>query len=957
MKVRSLLLALLFLLPSFLFLSRASFSYFPAGNSRVISIEIELKGSYQEGVEQIITNPLEEELSRLEGLKDITSVSEDEKSRLTLSFHNQVDLDRAYLAVSDTLDRVSTSFPSHAGKPRLFRSDSRSFPVFILMIRKEEIPFSRNSLENWILSLPGVGKVEIGGMENKDLILKATGEHLLHYGLDTGDILSVIGENNRLVSIPVRPGLSLTGDLRYRSPEDFAEQRLRSGLTLENLATPYWRDAPRKSIARVNGEETILVWVHLSGDGNAVRLCRRLTSLQKTIPGSRILYNRGAVVEKALWKTARAGITGIAAVFLVTGLFLKKIKTAVLISLNIPFSLVVSLAVLTLAGKEIDLMVLSGCCVATGLIIDGGVILAECGSKEALKPVFYSLVSTVLVFLVFLFAPVQVKELYQGMILSITLVMGISFLYLFGILGHHLIHTEPVPHPPESYLLYDRIMDCLSSYRWISLALLMCLSGLCGYGAFSLSFRSEVSPDDGNLSFSYEYPSGIPKESILEDLKGLEEKMTLWEEIDFFSSSFKPEKAIYQVELSDRKGKTRDLLKEKIIRNSRGTGGSLFFENNRKTGTYEISVLAHDRAVLFSQARNVADYLQASLKGVRVILHFKKRPPLLRLESDRKVMAAGGVTPMSLYGQVSRILNIPVRLKWLPGEPVFSGQYTYDVRFLNGSDSVTTLKELQELPVRTGPSDACKLDDLVMQELVPDFGRISHYQGRRGVQLSLEFEDFRVADISRKVEDLLNRLSLPDGVTVIHGKTFREKAADLRSLFLCVLLAITLIFLLLLFVFESLPIPLYLIIQIPGSLLFPLGLLALFRIPVTSPVLFSLILIIGISVNNGIVLFGGWSGDVINRDFLVNAVHTRSVSLLAALMTTVAGIIPLLLTREGLNDPFGALSFTIGSGLIHSLVSLYLTLALLDFRKGKKKPVSLDVEPYGPEIAIPLKRK
>ena len=936
MKVRSLLLACLILLPSILILSRASFSYFPEKNSRVITVEIELKGSYQEGVEQVITNPLEEELSLLEGLKSISSVSEDEKARITLVFHNQVNLDRAYLEVSDRIDRISASFPSHAGKPRLMRSDSGSFPVFILMLKKESLSESRESLEKRIQSLPGVGKVEIGGMENRDVILKTDSSRLGHYRLGIDDIASLISRNNRIVSVPVRPGLSLTSDLRYASLEDYSRQSFSAGLFLDQLILPYMEDAPRQTIARVNGRDSILVWIHMAGDGNAIRLCRSLVSFQATLPESRILYNKGEVIEKALWKTARAVLIGIAAVFIVTGLFLRKGKIAGLISANIPFSLVIAMAILTWRGKEIDLMVLSGFCVATGLIIDAGVILVECGRKEARQPIFYSILSTILVFTVFLFAPGPVQELYQGMIGSITLVLLISCAYLFSISGDVDLksRTQSEQRHDERYA---SLWNLLRRLRWGSLIVLGITAGLCGYGASILSFRSELLPNDGNMTFFYEYPSGTPRDSVLIDLEDLEETMTSWEEVRYFSSEFKPEKAVFRLRLASDTDTIRQTLIDRISGLSRGVGGTLFFDRAEDNRTYDVTILAHNKEILFRQAREAADILQAHLPEIKVIMHFKERPPLIRLLTDKDISESSGPAPVSLYRQISQFLNRPVRLKWLPVKPIVPGQYSYDVRFLKGDYQTLNREELMDFPVETNHSETRKLIELIREESVPDYGRIYHFQGRRGVQLSLEFQEGRKGNISTEVETLLSGLDWKEGVKVIHGKDFTERNREIRILALCVVLAVILVFLLLLYVFESAVIPVFLILQIPGALLFPLGLLALFRIPLSSPVLFSMILIIGISVNNGIVLFSGMEKGKRNRDSLLLALQTRSVSLIAALVTTVAGIVPLLFTTEGLNDPFGALSFTIGAGLLYSLVSLYLTLPLLEKEKGKKK--------------------
>ena len=142
-------------------------------------------------------------------------------------------------------------------------------------------------------------------------------------------------------------------------------------------------------------------------------------------------------------------------------------------------------------------------------------------------------------------------------------------------------------------------------------------------------------------------------------------------------------------------------------------------------------------------------------------------------------------------------------------------------------------------------------------------------------------------------------------------------------------MAMVLLFLLLIFLFESVKIPLLLLIQIPLSLLLPLMTLYFLSIPLSLPVFFALILVIGISVNNGIVLFNGMEKGCLDKDRVIRSFETHGSSLLISLTTTVAGVIPLLFTGGGTASPLWGLSLTICMGLAGSVLFLLVLTPLL----------------------------
>ncbi|OQY34293.1 MAG: hypothetical protein B6241_05345 [Spirochaetaceae bacterium 4572_59] len=924
MKQRSFFLLILIFTLALFCLKEASFSYYPQTGRHVITVTVELKGSYQEGIEEIITNPLEEELLTLVGLRSLHSVSEDEKASLSLQFEDTVDLDEAYLLIRDRVERSYASFPKQTQKPRILKSGNDSDPVFILMMSQGG-ECDEEELKKIFRSVPGTGRVDVGGAPRKDAVLLTQADLMQNRGMSEDFLVKTVSDWNRIISTPLRQGYPLTADLRFKTLEDFSRPELPGGGHLGDLIQTEWRDSPVPSIARVNGEDKILVWVRQAGDANTIRLCRDLRMLQERLPGAEILYDRGGMIEKALREAGLAVLIGIIAVFIVTSLFLGNFMNALLLSLNIPFSLAVSMAVLTLFGREIDMMVLSGAAVGTGLVIDGGVIFLEMGKKDAAKPVFYSLISTIIVFSSLIFASLAIREMFGGIIWAITLILLSSLFYIFILLPDN----SKVPRRENSLfaaLPIESVFDHIGKNRISYGTGIIILTFFSLLAASRLRIQQELILNDQSLSFSVEYPAGTSRETVVEDLAPLEKVLCTWDELLFFSSDFRTEKGVFQLRLKDGFSQSSEQLQSRIREEGASLRGILFFQEKEKARSYDLSLLCHDREKLYTQSEQFISRLQSRRAG-DVIMHYKKRQPLLELILKGNSLSLFSLSPALVFRQVSSALNHPVRLKWLPPISPWPGQESYDVRiFPKGSDS-PDLSELLQMAVLSSEGSSHLLAEFAAVGESRNFGRIYHFDGLRGVSLSLLIPERNKRESGAIIESLQREHPLPEGIRILHGQKQAERIKSLRSLISCISLSMVLVFFLLIYLFESLRVSLFLFIQIPLALIFPLCALSLIGVPLSPPVFFGLILVIGISVNNGIILFSG-SEDVFSQTETVASFHRHAGSLITSLVTTLAGILPLLFSGSAGQSSLSGLALTICLGLMSSLIITVIITAL-----------------------------
>lgn len=924
---RSLFLLVLILSLALFLLKDVSLSYSPDTSQRIISVKTELKGSFQEGIEEIITNPLEDELNLLEGISSIRSVSEDEQSMITIRFEDRIDLAQAYLEVREVVERVSALFPKQTQKPTILKNKSDASPVFLLMIEDKGI-HDEESLKKIFQGVPGAGQVDVSGAPAKDVILNSSTEKLAGYGFSDNSLAGALAAANRIVSVSIMPGYPLTGDFRSASLDELGSRLLSPGLKLKDIAEPQWKDAPTDSLSKVNGKETVLVRIRKAGDANTILLCRELRAKASGISSSKILYDKGKTIEDALTNTITAIAVGILCVFLLTGLFLGSWKNALILSINIPFSVLCAMALLNLGGKEIDMMVLAGTAVGIGLLVDGGVIVLEAGYKESRKAVFYSLISTIVAFSSLLFAPIEIKEKYLGMIFSVSCVLIFSIIYIFIIMPGLLRETDQNHESFKMADLMERVLKQLHRFRYLSLILVFLVTILNFYLALKLPVRQNLLLDDNSLGFSVEYPSGTTRDSVKTDLESMEQALNSANNIDYYSSEYKSEKGSFFIQLKDETDNEEE-LRNYIDEHSSGLKGTLFFYEEPDSIAYDITLTGYNRETLYSSAAAISDQLKYLTMTTGVTMHFKQQQPFLNLNPDPLKVSRYRMTPASVLQRISSLLNRPVRLKWLPPHEIWSGQHSYDIRITDPEQKYHDKNRLADILLYTDGATGIPLKQLTRFIEIQNYGRIYHYDGVRGISLSVDLPMNKLKQGEKEILTLIEKLELPQDIRINSGEILRERRKLTHALLLCTCVSLILIFFFLIFIFESIRLPVFLFAQLPFSLMLPMPVLYLLGIPLSAPVFFGLILVIGVSVNNGIVLFSETGTKDLSLSGITQLFKKHAIALFVAFITTIASVIPLLFSDKSGGAFLTGLSITVCMGLIGSLISLILLSPLI----------------------------
>jgi HAE1 family hydrophobic/amphiphilic exporter-1 len=919
--------------------------YLPEEGEKSILIRIEYKGAFETDIERLISEPLERELSKITGIKELFSVSEQSKARIHLSFYPESDFAACYMKVREVVDYVHASFPPGVQRPVIIKSDIKDRPVFIAAFDKEEAP-DEDHVRRIFENIDGAGEIEIGGGFKKEVQLHLSLEKLSARQLAIIDVVGSLRQNNLTGSFGKETSIPAIIDGRLKTLEQIRELPITPYIRCGDCATVTLQDAEQESIGRVNGKEKMIVYVNRAGDAQTVLLCRRLEALVKQLPGGDIIYNYGKKIEQSLLEIAILTFTGAVLVSILIITFLKKIYAAFLVSMNIPFSIVFTLCILRLTGNELTVMTLCGIAIGVGLVIDAGVVFVEeffsmqgnmektLGSITA--PVLFASATTIAVFAPLLFAERKLMDQFGSLSIAVTASIAGSLLFVFLFLPAYLMlaykksinsNTGHVKKREEKKKkVFVNLFFYFAHKKPVTLLIIIValFSSLCIM--MQMQHESFEAGTEDTLSLTLEFKSGTTIHHIIEKASLLETFITSQNEVTTTSAKFEKERATFTMTLC--KGTKKESIINKIKTRQPDIPDAFFYfpEKTARTDSFEIILTGSNQAVLKECSVMIASRIQSITPVENIIFHYKDVLPAKLINIEPVSAARLRCNPYNIYTTIYWALSTPVASKWNPER-----QET-DIRIVTDISSNATEKVIMGLPVKDNSGNTIELKNCVTIKEKPEHGRIYHYNRQRSVSFSIEMEKRYKQEVFRTVQEILRSFPFPRGYRGEVGLKEREQNQIYLSGIISLMLSLVLIFLILVFQFESPVIPLLIIIQIPLSFIFPVYLLALLGFSLTLPVMIGLILTAGISVNNSILVFEKVRYKTLTTFALFTGLKKKMRAALIASLTTIIGVLPLLFSGRGERGILSPLSLTVAAGLAGSLFFLVLSLAFFGKR-------------------------
>ena len=429
-----------------------------------LSVSTSYDGAGPQEMEELVTRPIEDAMSAVPGVEEVSSSSSEGNSRVRISFVWGTDLDAAANDVRDRLDRVIGRLPDDANRPQLRKFDLAAFPVLIMGASSNLDPVQLRQLiddqvKYRIERVAGVAAVDVRGGLDREIHVNLYSDKIKALGLPLDMILNQIRKEN----VNVAGGTIVRGNLEVlvRTPGEYANLdelkstviTVRDGapLRLDEIAEvkDAWQRVTR--IIRINGRPGVSMSVNKQSGTNTVDVARGILKeverINNDIPQINLLpiINTADYIERAISNVGRTALYGGCLAILVLLLFLRNIRSTVIIATAIPISVVATFALMYFAGFTLNIMTLGGLALGIGMLVDNAIVVLENifrlresgqdahqaavdGSEEVTTAIIASTLTTLAVFLPLVF----VRGMAGVMFRQLSFVIGFALLCSLG---------------------------------------------------------------------------------------------------------------------------------------------------------------------------------------------------------------------------------------------------------------------------------------------------------------------------------------------------------------------------------------------------------------------------------------------------------------------------------------------------------------------------------------------
>jgi multidrug efflux pump subunit AcrB len=1010
-------------------LRRAPADIFPSLGVPVIYVVQPYGGMSPTQMEGQLVGYYEYHFLYINGIEHIESQSIQGMAMLKLYFHPGTDIAQSLAQVTAMAFRATAFMPTGTLPPFIVRFDVGSVPVGQLVFSSEtrgggEVQdLALYKVRPLLATLPGVSAPPPSGGKVRMIVAYVDPDRLRSYGLSTDEVASAIARGN--LTLPA--GNVRVGDLTTIASTNAMVASTRELETLSLRPGPgptvLLRDVARvedsgdvvSNVALANGRETVYMPITKLPDASTLDV---VAAIKKALPEMRsrvpddvhidFAFDQSTFVTNAIRSLAGEGALGAALTALTVLAFLRSWRSALIVVLTIPLSILSALIALRLVGQTVNIMTLSGLALAVGILVDEATVAVENihthlamakpsgravvdAMREVMQPRLLAMLCILAVFIPTFFLVGISRALFPPLALAVGFSMVASYLLsstLVPVMAARLFRNTIAPpsghRPPEGLLVrlrdgYARFVALLVRFRWLAVAgyLAACVSALPLLRGVGTELFPRV--DTGQFQLRVQAPDGTRLERTVDIVRGVDQAiraevggdhvgMTLanignpsWSypvnAVYVFNAG--PQDALLLVQLRGTDRLPIDRLEERL-RDRLGAafpGTRFSFEagdivsqvlNFGAPTPIQVSVAGKNLADTRAFAERVAAGLGRlpEMRDVRIPLALDY--PTLDVSMDRERLGQLGLTVDRVGKSIVSATSSSVLttpIFWT--DPATGVGYRVQVRV--PENRIQSADELENLPVMQNGSSRAYLRDVATVRPGTTPGEIDHYNSQRAVHVTANVANDDLGKAADDVERTIASLGPPPkGTTVTLRGQAEQMRTTLASLREGLLFSVVVVVLLLAANFQSLREPLIVVMTTPAVLAGVALALAVTHTTVNVQSLMGTIMSIGVSVANAVLLVT-FANDrrhagVAREDAILESARRRVRPIL---MTSIAMVVGMLPTAMALGEG-GEQSAPLGRAVIGGLLAS--TVATLVFLPAVYSVVARRGEARSPSL-------
>ena len=964
-------------------LTRLPLAFMPDIVEPELFIQLPYDNASPEQVERMIVRPVEDAVGGVKGLQSMWSRCGSEGGHIRLEFSWDTDMHIARVEVWERIDRIRGDLPDDMGDIQVSTNwDARDADMPIMEARlssPRDLSESYDLLERKIIKplerVPGVAQVRLDGVNPREVRINLRLADLELHRIDVRDVAQALRAGNFDQSL----GRIHDGDSRWTvrtigtfgSVAQIKNLPLRAdGLRISDVADVVYREPPLEYGRHLDGEFAVGLTVSQESRANTVEVCDALEAavaemgVDPELEGVNFLvwFSQGQEIRKTLRDLSFTGIFGSILASVVLFLFLRRIATTIVAVACIPFSLIVTCGVVWAQGRSLNTLTLLGLIVGIGMLVDNAVVVMENifrhremgadrktaarkGASEVSTAVVAATLTSVIVFIPLIFNKPSEMNLYLkelGITVCLTLLASLFISQtLIPLATSWYIRSQPRPKGRLMTGLEDRYHSVLKfslRHRWLSpvVGLLIVASAIYPFQRVEKAF--DASEAELFVQIRYQFSEELSldlKEAVVAQVE---------ETLDPHRDELLA-RAIYSF-WSDRWSLTRIYLKEgkanedniaQVRRRLREllpeiAGVQLTVEENRQgwrmhRGRDRIAfqIVGEDTGVLMNLADQAIERIEAIPGLTDVQTRHAEAQQELHIEPDRDLVSRYGVTSQ----QVSQVVGLTYRGRRLQRFRTPDGER--EMRLTLDEQDNETIDQLRNLSLQTAEGEKVPLAAVAAFNERPGQEHIQRNNRQTSIWVNARYREGTSEQYMPLVKAALGQITFPYGYSWTFGDWQQRRQEQSREFLTNLLLALMLVFAVMAGLFESIRQALALMVSLPFALSGAFWTLYATGTDFDQPAAIGLLLLIGIVVNNGIVMLEHINqyrrAGMDRAEAMLRGGRERLRPILMTALTTLIGLVPIVVQKPSLGGVYYySMALVIMGGL---LVSTFLTTVLL----------------------------
>ena len=973
----------------------AKLEQMPDMETPMMIIMASYSGAGPEDICELVTEPIEDAVGTLEGVKSITSRSNDGRSQVMLEYEYGTDMDEAYDELKKKLDNIQRNLPDDV-EPNVMEMNMNAGTSMMLSISHDTEDNLYDYVDQKVVPelerIPSVTNVETMGGSSRYVSIELQSEKMAQYHVAMTQVVNAISEANLAQpsgeAVAGNLELSVTTSLETEKVEELQDIPVATStgmlISLSDVANIYEAEESRGGTSRYNGQETISISIQKQQDSTDIEVSKAVNKAIKTLeeddPSLHIHAARDTAdtILDSLKDVAETMVLAVIISMVVIFMFFGDYKASLIVGSSIPTSILLALIAITSVGFSLNVITMSALVLGVGMMVDNSIVVLEScframdeqedkglvgyykaalhGTGIVTNSIVGSTVTTCVVFLPLaaldgmtgqMFKPLGYTVVFcmLASLLSAMTVVPLCYLFYKPTEARRALLASPIERLQR---FYRKKMEYLLEHKvWV-----MLVSGGIVVGTLVLAggMESELmtADDTGTVSVSIETRPGLLEDQVQDALTQAEAIVASSDQVDSYMLRYNGDSGTLTAYLKDnRTMDTEEIVDEwqpqmDAIENcSIDVEASTSMSFMGRQRGYEVIL----EGTQYDELKEISDKIVAEMTGrtdvINIHSSIENNAPIVTIKVDPVMAKTYGMTASSIGKTVNQMLSgVEATTLKVDGEDI-----SVQVEYPEGE--YRTVDQVKDIVLTTTAGKQVALTDVADVIFKDSPSSISKSDKAYQITITADYTGQNVQ------AEIMNDVILPNLTgTISIGENSRNRMMqeEFSAIYGAIAIAVFLIFVVMSAQFESVKYSIMVMTTIPFSLVGSFGLLKLTGVTISMTSLLGFLILVGTVVNNGILYV-----DTVNqyrqtmdlRTALIEAGATRIRPILMTSLTTILSMFPMALAIGSSGSTTQGMAIVdiggLTAGIAVALFMLPVYYGLLS-RREKKSLLDLDID-------------